>query len=198
MDGWQTVGKQSKEDQLNKISQSIIVTNFSIRFFPKDIWKSCEQYGIAANVFIAKERSNACKGYAFVRFINVDNLTLIVSNRCTIWNGRLHMHANISKYLRGSKPNGVLHHARKAEVTKTQSKPTSSRFEILVKLAHDGGRGSYATVVRGVCPGGGYHSSGSKGDELHAMVLNDSCLNDTYLSLKLVGKVKEFGSLLKL
>ncbi|GJS74417.1 hypothetical protein Tco_0707258 [Tanacetum coccineum] len=40
------------------------------------------------------------KCYAFVRFIKVDNVDRLVGNLCTLWIGRMHLHANVERFER--------------------------------------------------------------------------------------------------
>ncbi|KAL4567982.1 hypothetical protein LXL04_023581 [Taraxacum kok-saghyz] len=190
MDGWhqQKSRRRSKEDQVSNMSQSIFVTNFPDSFSPKYLWESCDQYGKVSDVFITAARSKAGKRYAFVRFLKVDNLHLLVANLCTIWHGKLRLHANITKFPRGSKPTGNLranneggnrydHVKRNVEALKTNIR---------------GAGMSYVSAVKG------YSKNTIENDGESVLVLDDSCLNLNDQSLTLVGKVKEFGSLIKL
>ncbi|GJV59765.1 coronatine-insensitive protein 1-like protein [Tanacetum coccineum] len=85
----------SKEDQTQRISKSIFVTNFPEHFTAKDLWNVCIEYGIVIDVFIPFKKSQAGKRFAFVRFIKVENIDRLVMNLCTIWIGRLRLHANV-------------------------------------------------------------------------------------------------------
>ncbi|GKD52486.1 RNA-directed DNA polymerase, eukaryota, nucleotide-binding alpha-beta plait domain protein [Tanacetum coccineum] len=87
---------KSKEDQTRDISKSIFVTNFPDHFSARDLWNVCLTYGTVVDVFIPFKRSKAGKKFAFVRFIKVDNLDRLIGNLCTIWIGRLRLHANNS------------------------------------------------------------------------------------------------------
>nr|GEV50238.1 RNA-directed DNA polymerase, eukaryota [Tanacetum cinerariifolium] len=62
---------RSKEDDVNRISTSIFVTNFSESFYAKDLFQSCKQYGHVVDSFIPLKRSKEGKRFGFVRFINV-------------------------------------------------------------------------------------------------------------------------------
>nr|GEX66642.1 RNA-directed DNA polymerase, eukaryota, reverse transcriptase zinc-binding domain protein [Tanacetum cinerariifolium] len=61
----------SKEDDVNRISTSIFVTNFPESFSAKDFFQSCKQYGHVVDSFIPLKRSKEGKRFGFVRFINV-------------------------------------------------------------------------------------------------------------------------------
>nr|GEV85076.1 hypothetical protein [Tanacetum cinerariifolium] len=84
----------SKEDQTQKISKSVFVINFPDHFSARDLWNVCVAYDKVVDVFIPFKRSKAGKKFAFVRFISVDNLDLLIGNLCTIWIGRFKLHAN--------------------------------------------------------------------------------------------------------
>nr|GEX71075.1 RNA-directed DNA polymerase, eukaryota [Tanacetum cinerariifolium] len=64
----------SKEDQTQKISKSVFVTNFPDHFSAHDLWNVCVAYGKVVDVFIPFKRSKTGKKFAFVRFIRVDNM----------------------------------------------------------------------------------------------------------------------------
>ncbi|GJW30927.1 RNA-directed DNA polymerase, eukaryota [Tanacetum coccineum] len=64
----------SKEDLTQKISKSIFVMNFSDLLSARDLWNVCATYGRVIDVYIPFKKSKACKKYAFVRFLKVDNL----------------------------------------------------------------------------------------------------------------------------
>nr|GEV92727.1 homeodomain-like protein [Tanacetum cinerariifolium] len=51
--------RRSKEDEVNKISTFIFVTNFPDQFYVKDLWKACNQYGSVVDAFIPNRRSKA-------------------------------------------------------------------------------------------------------------------------------------------
>ncbi|GJW13203.1 nucleotide-binding alpha-beta plait domain-containing protein [Tanacetum coccineum] len=63
--------QRSKEDEVQKISTSIFVTNFPDQFTAKELWNTCKQYGYVVDAFIPNRRSKAGKRFGFVRFINV-------------------------------------------------------------------------------------------------------------------------------
>nr|GEV66329.1 hypothetical protein [Tanacetum cinerariifolium] len=65
----------------------------------------CNAYGTVIDVFIPFKKSKAGKRFAFVRFIKVVNLDRLTENLCTIWNGRLRLHANVVRFQRVLKPN---------------------------------------------------------------------------------------------
>ncbi|GJW41233.1 nucleotide-binding alpha-beta plait domain-containing protein [Tanacetum coccineum] len=63
--------RRSKEDDVNKISSSIFVTNFPDNFSAKELWKACSQYGSVVDSFIPNRRSTNGKRFGFIRFIKV-------------------------------------------------------------------------------------------------------------------------------
>nr|GEZ54388.1 RNA-directed DNA polymerase, eukaryota, nucleotide-binding alpha-beta plait domain protein [Tanacetum cinerariifolium] len=91
---------RSNEDLTRSISKSIFVTNFPDSTSSKDLWKLCQAYGTVVDVYIPNRRSKLRKRFAFVRFIRVDNVDRLVSNLCTLWIGRMHLHANIVRFER--------------------------------------------------------------------------------------------------
>ncbi|GJY85019.1 RNA-directed DNA polymerase, eukaryota [Tanacetum coccineum] len=52
---------RSKEDELAKLSSSIFVTNFLDKFYAKELWTVCKQYGTVVDTFIPDRRSKAGK-----------------------------------------------------------------------------------------------------------------------------------------
>nr|GEX02186.1 RNA-directed DNA polymerase, eukaryota [Tanacetum cinerariifolium] len=65
-----------------------------------DIWNLCQSYGTVVDVYIPNRRSKAGKRFAFVRFINVDNIKRLIRNLCTLWIGRIHLQANVVRFER--------------------------------------------------------------------------------------------------
>ncbi|GKE33546.1 hypothetical protein Tco_1452868, partial [Tanacetum coccineum] len=55
-------------------------------------------YGTVVDVFIPNRKSRLGKRFAFVRFIKVGNVDSLVENLCTLWIGRMHLHANVVRY----------------------------------------------------------------------------------------------------
>ncbi|GJT92558.1 RNA-directed DNA polymerase, eukaryota [Tanacetum coccineum] len=91
------------EDDVARIAKSVFVTNFPDSFGPRDLWNLCQAYGKVVDVFIPYRKSKSGKRYAFVRFIRVDNIDRLIDNLCTLWVGRLHLHANAVRYERPKK-----------------------------------------------------------------------------------------------
>ncbi|GJZ82083.1 RNA-directed DNA polymerase, eukaryota [Tanacetum coccineum] len=88
----------SKEDQTQKISKSVFVTNFLDDYCARDLWNVCVAYGKVIDVYISVKKSKAGKRFAFVRFLKVDNLDRLIDNLCTIWIGRVRLHANAFRF----------------------------------------------------------------------------------------------------
>ncbi|GJV99272.1 RNA-directed DNA polymerase, eukaryota [Tanacetum coccineum] len=91
---------RSNADYTRSISKSIFVTNFPDDTTAKDLWRICHTYGTVVDVFIPNRKSKAGKRFAFVRFIKVDNVDRLVGNLCTLWIGRMHLHANVERFER--------------------------------------------------------------------------------------------------
>ncbi|GJZ29352.1 RNA-directed DNA polymerase, eukaryota [Tanacetum coccineum] len=86
---------RSNEDLTRAISNSIFMTNFPDSTSAKDLWNLCSGYRTVVDVYIPNRRSKVGKWFAFVRFIKVENIDRLVGNLCTLWIGRMHIHANV-------------------------------------------------------------------------------------------------------
>nr|GEY78291.1 RNA-directed DNA polymerase, eukaryota [Tanacetum cinerariifolium] len=51
--------RRSKDDEVLKISKSVFVTNFPESISARDLWKSCNVYGMVVDVFIPSKKSKA-------------------------------------------------------------------------------------------------------------------------------------------
>nr|GEV41643.1 reverse transcriptase domain-containing protein [Tanacetum cinerariifolium] len=91
---------RSNMDHACEIARSIFVTNFPDSTSSKDLWKLCQSYGTVVDVYIPNRRSKAEKRFAFVRFIKVYNVDRLVGNLCTLWIGRMPLHANVVRFER--------------------------------------------------------------------------------------------------
>ncbi|GKA59911.1 nucleotide-binding alpha-beta plait domain-containing protein [Tanacetum coccineum] len=91
---------RSKEDDVNRISTSIFVTNFPESTSAKELFHLCKRYGHVVDAYIPVKRTKTGKRFGFVRFINVFNEERLVNNLCTIWVDRLKLHANIARFQR--------------------------------------------------------------------------------------------------
>nr|GFA50724.1 RNA-directed DNA polymerase, eukaryota [Tanacetum cinerariifolium] len=172
----------SNEDQMQKVSHSVYVTNFPDSVNVRNLWKTCSTYGTVVDVFIPFKKSKAGKRFAFVRFIKVINHDHLVENLCTIWIGRYHLYATKVRFERPHKPHSDSN-GKDGEPTKAVS--------ILGIQKPNGRVNSYANIVNGV-------SSSMHGTLISsslALVLDDSCLVDRDLSKHAMGKVKEFLSI---
>nr|GEY15367.1 RNA-directed DNA polymerase, eukaryota, reverse transcriptase zinc-binding domain protein [Tanacetum cinerariifolium] len=96
---------RSKEDDVQKISSSVFVTNFPKQFSAKDLWNTHKVYGHVVDTYIPDRRSKIGKRSGFVRFINVFDMERLVNNLCTVWIGKLKLHANVARYQRVSGKN---------------------------------------------------------------------------------------------
>nr|GEX87018.1 RNA-directed DNA polymerase, eukaryota [Tanacetum cinerariifolium] len=157
------------EDDVARIAKSVFVTNFPDSFGPRDLWNLCQAYGKAVDVFLPYRKSKSGKRYAFFRFIRVDNIDRLIGNLCTLWVGRLHLHANVVRYERPRKT-----------VPKSNGTPHPSQARDF----------SFANAVINVKPPNRFFVLDDP-----ALVLDDSCGNDTDLSRHVFGKVKDFNSI---
>nr|GEV72269.1 RNA-directed DNA polymerase, eukaryota [Tanacetum cinerariifolium] len=96
--------QKSNADLTQKISKSVFITNFSDHIRARDLWIVCKKYGSVVDVYIPFKKSKIGKRFAFVRFIKVSNLDLLIENLCTIWIRSFHLHANSVRFQREAKP----------------------------------------------------------------------------------------------
>ncbi|GJX56490.1 hypothetical protein Tco_0286387 [Tanacetum coccineum] len=81
---------------------------------------------VVVDAFIPFKKSNACKRFAFVRFIKVDNIDRLVANLCTIWIERFYLHANVSHFHRERKPSTLSQPSNANESNSSAVMSTSS------------------------------------------------------------------------
>ncbi|GJY58797.1 RNA-directed DNA polymerase, eukaryota [Tanacetum coccineum] len=167
-------GYRTKEDDLVKvhsnadltrtISKSIFVTNFPDNTTSADLWNICQTYGVVVDVYIPNRRSKVGKRFAFVRFIKVTNVERLVGNLCTLWIGRMHLHANVVRFER-------------TPFQQSQPPPPTRPGKIAP---------SFVSAVKGILP--------TPVLSPPAMVLDDSCMVTTDLRNYVMGEVKLFSS----
>nr|GEW34084.1 reverse transcriptase domain-containing protein [Tanacetum cinerariifolium] len=158
----------SNVDHTRLISKSIFVTNFPDNTTSKDLWEVCQGYGTVVDVYIPNRKSKAGKRFAFVRFIKVENVDRLVGNPCTLWIGRMHLHANVVRFERSP-----IH----------SSRPTNP-------IRSDNiGAPSFASALKGN-PNISLPISSSP-----AMVLDDSCVVKRDRDNYVMGEVKQFSSI---
>ncbi|GKE69367.1 nucleotide-binding alpha-beta plait domain-containing protein [Tanacetum coccineum] len=176
--------RRSKEDDVNRISTSIFITNFLESSKAKDLFQACKQYGHVVDSFIPVKRTREGKRFGFVRFINVFNVDRLVNNLCTIWVGRFKLHANLARFQRallkerqipaksiGVEPRGAIKSSRLNNETMESGK-------------------SFVNVVKASNTVGFMDSP--------PIVLDDECVCSKDLSNSLMGRVKEFASITNL
>nr|GEU39623.1 hypothetical protein [Tanacetum cinerariifolium] len=170
-----------KEDQTQKISKSVFVTNFPDHFSARDLWNVCVAYGKVVDVFIPFKRSKACKKFAFVRFIRVDNLDRLIENLSTIWIGRFRLHANVVRFHMEPKstyfqPKDNDPQPNKTFVASDKNMGTENR--------------SFASVLNA------RRGNPSKATESSpSIVLDVDCLTERDYSCSLMGKIKDISAL---
>ncbi|GJV09835.1 RNA-directed DNA polymerase, eukaryota, nucleotide-binding alpha-beta plait domain protein [Tanacetum coccineum] len=167
-------GYRTKEDDLVKvhsnadltrtISKSIFVTNFPDNTTSADLWNICQTYGVVVDVYIPNRRSKVGKRFAFVRFIKVTNVERLVGNLCTLWIGRMHLHANVVRFER-------------TPFQQSQPPPPTRPGKIAP---------SFVSAVKGILP--------TPVLSPPTMVLDDSCMVTTDLRNYVMGEVKLFSS----
>ncbi|GKE78555.1 hypothetical protein Tco_1544675 [Tanacetum coccineum] len=129
----------TKEDQTQKISKSVFVTNFSDHFSAKDLW----------------------------------NVYQLIENLCTIWNGRLRLHANVARFERA-------HINNVSQPKNNVSHPYNTHVESVKNLGAN--KGSFADVLKS---GRAYPSSSDV--NFPSIVLDDVCLMERDFSSSLMG-----------
>nr|GEY44679.1 nucleotide-binding alpha-beta plait domain-containing protein [Tanacetum cinerariifolium] len=170
--------KTSKEDDVQKISTSVFVTNFPNGYGAKDLWNTCKLYGHVVDVFIHDRITKAGKRFGFVRFIKVLDMDRLINNLCTVWVGHNKIHANVARFQR--------------EPLHKQSNEVNNKGTNNVNHGAKGMTNSYAHVVKG----NQVQNVGM--EECPNMMLDETCLNHEDFSLCLLGKVKKFASLTNL
>ncbi|GKA67834.1 hypothetical protein Tco_0767751 [Tanacetum coccineum] len=106
----------------------------------------------------------------------VVNLERLIKNLCTIWIGRLYLHANVVRFQRDPKPSAW------------KPKGTYQGTHVGVNIANS--KDSYASILKKGNP-----SYASSEDSCPALVLDDACNPDRDLSMSLMRKVKAIKSL---
>ncbi|GJZ29560.1 RNA-directed DNA polymerase, eukaryota [Tanacetum coccineum] len=170
--------KRSKEDDVSKISTSVFITNFPESFNAKDLWNVCKQYRNIIDAYIPNRRSKAGKRFGFVRFIKIFDEKRLINNLCTIWVGRLKIHANIPRFQRMSLNTGS---------TKSKNNLRENSFnkgENHNNKGSNNASNSYAHAVKV-----GPKSVQAEVDNIPALVLDEDCLNQQEYSNSLLGKV---------
>ncbi|GJR37206.1 RNA-directed DNA polymerase, eukaryota [Tanacetum coccineum] len=171
----------SNEDQTQKISKSVFVTNFPDHFTARDLWNVCVAYGKVVDVFIPFKRSKAGKKFTFVRFIRVDKLDRLIEDLSTIWIGRSRLHANVVRFQREPKTNNVLPNNNASQpkenpVGNVENMGAENRSFASVLHA---GRGNTSKVI----------------ESTPAIVLDDNYLLERDYSCSLMGKIKDIDGL---
>ncbi|PWA34502.1 hypothetical protein CTI12_AA607460 [Artemisia annua] len=159
---------RSNADHTRLISKSFFVMNFPDNTTSKDLWEVCQGYGTVVDVFIPNRKSKVGKRFAFVRFIKVVDVDRLVGNLCTLWIGRMHLHANVARFERSP-----IHSSRPIN-------PISSV---------NTGAPSFASALKGK-PNISLPLPSSP-----AMVLDDSCVVKHNLDNYVMGEVKHFSSI---
>ncbi|GKC81516.1 RNA-directed DNA polymerase, eukaryota, nucleotide-binding alpha-beta plait domain protein, partial [Tanacetum coccineum] len=173
----QRSSSSTNEDQNQRISKSVFITNFPGHFSARDLWNVCLAYGTVIDVYIPFKKSKAGKKFAFVRFIKVKNLDRLIENLCTIWIERFKLHANKVRFERDPKYNTV--------------KPTNTSQHSNNSQPMQNAMPSFATVLSN-----GAEKPNANG--LPAIVIDDSYIMDHDFSRSLMGKIKNINALTNL
>nr|GEV34611.1 RNA-directed DNA polymerase, eukaryota, reverse transcriptase zinc-binding domain protein [Tanacetum cinerariifolium] len=175
--------RRSKEDDVRRISTSIFVMNFPEEFKARDLWRICTQYGTVIDAFIPNRRSKSGYRFGFICFIRIKDVDRLVSNLCTIWVGRLKLHANIARFQRTPLNSDNL--KANSDVEKSNVVGGTQK-----EMGVHGHSNSFVQAVKR-----GHLPTTVAADQKLALVLDDSCTSHMYFSLSVVGKLKEFALL---
>ncbi|GKC52966.1 RNA-directed DNA polymerase, eukaryota, reverse transcriptase zinc-binding domain protein, partial [Tanacetum coccineum] len=151
--------KQSKEDDVQKVSLAVYVTNFPENFSAKDLWNAWKVYGYIVDSYIPNRKSKMGKRFGFVRFIHVKDSDRLVQNLCTVWIGSFKLYANVARFDRESVKNKV-HSVNKETPTDTGGG----------NMSGGGSDRTYVNVVKN-------NHIQKDINIIPTMVLDDSCLN---------------------
>nr|GFA11599.1 RNA-directed DNA polymerase, eukaryota, nucleotide-binding alpha-beta plait domain protein [Tanacetum cinerariifolium] len=158
-----------------KVIHDCLPTRFNISrrdSTTRDLWKVCSDYGTVVDVFIPFKRSKSGKHFAFVRFIKVINLECLVSNLCTIWIGRYHLHANYVRFERPQKPNSFIPRGPNHSTPKETNMENSRKSFVSVLK-----RGSQSHVTPEITN--------------PALVLDGACIKEFDFGMSLIGREKD-------
>ncbi|GJZ01628.1 RNA-directed DNA polymerase, eukaryota, nucleotide-binding alpha-beta plait domain protein, partial [Tanacetum coccineum] len=166
----------SKEDQINKISKPVFVTNFLDHIRSCDLWGLCKAYGSVVDVYIPFKKSKSGKRFAFIRFIKISNMERLIENLRSIWIGSFHLFANMARFNRETMQNGSL--KNNTQNHKQSTNPGSNSMNA------ENSSGSFASILKNRGPDNPNNSS-------PALVLDDSCLKECDFSNSLMCQVKD-------
>ncbi|GKE55506.1 RNA-directed DNA polymerase, eukaryota, partial [Tanacetum coccineum] len=166
----------SKEDQINKISKTVFVTNFPDHIRSRDLWGLCKAYGSVVDVYIPFKKSKSGKRFAFIRFIKISNMERLIENLRSIWIGSFHLFANMARFNRETMQNGSL--KNNTQNHKQSTNPGSNSMNA------GNSSGSFASILKN---GGPDHPNNSS----PALVLDDSCLKECDFSNSLMCQVND-------
>nr|GEX08503.1 RNA-directed DNA polymerase, eukaryota, reverse transcriptase zinc-binding domain protein [Tanacetum cinerariifolium] len=173
--------RRSYEDDVNKVSISIFITNFPNQFYAKDLWRVCNQYRKVIDAVIPNRRTKLGKRFGFVRFIKVLDVDRLVNNICTIWVERFKLHTNLARCQRTSLNNNHSQHLNKAE----------KKVVLVIGNKDNESNGHTNSYIHTVKRGTQFHNIVD--DNKPAIVLDESRLNQKDYSTAVMGKVKEFS-----
>ncbi|GKD63126.1 RNA-directed DNA polymerase, eukaryota, partial [Tanacetum coccineum] len=137
--------KNSRFEDVSKISISIYVTNFPYTVDSNGLGNLCGKHGTVVDVYLSKKLSKLGKRYAFVRFIKIDDVHSLIDNLRNIWIGSYKLFA--SSVIRDRFGNVIIDRQVPIQCNKVSS-DTNFKAPIdkkLYKGSHDGP--SYASVV---------------------------------------------------
>nr|GEU76535.1 RNA-directed DNA polymerase, eukaryota [Tanacetum cinerariifolium] len=132
--------KKSNHNNLQDVTETMFITNFPTSFGSKDLWKTCNEHGSVADVYIALKLSIIGRRFAFVRFLKVKNTESLLVDLNKIWIGSYHLFAAMTRFDRKPK-----------DSSKPLPKPnhTNNQPKHAFQSSHVNPNRSYATALNG-------------------------------------------------
>ncbi|GKD87353.1 RNA-directed DNA polymerase, eukaryota, partial [Tanacetum coccineum] len=177
----------SKEDQINQISKSVFVTNFSDHVRARDLYHVCKAYGTLVDVYIPLKKLQSGKRFTFLPFIKVINLERLIENLCTIWIGSFRLHANMARFERDQNSKNPF---PKSSIPDKVINPGNSKGNFYNASYSSKSSGTFASILKGDA-----QKLSSPDQSKPVLVLDESCIKERDFSKSLVGQVKEVSTI---
>lgn len=132
--------KNPNHKNLQDLSTTVYITNFPTSLGSTDLWKTCNEHGAVADVYIARKLSKIGRRFAFVRFLKVKNTRSLIDDLNKIWIGTYHLFAAMARFER--KHNDAPKPTQKPTHSHNQTKPVPTS-------SHANPNRSYATALNG-------------------------------------------------
>nr|GEV98347.1 nucleotide-binding alpha-beta plait domain-containing protein [Tanacetum cinerariifolium] len=166
--------RNESEGRPSQVPHLIFVKKFPSSTSARQIWDICEQYGKVVDAFIPSRVSKEGKKFAFMCFIKLSNIDVLIGNLNTVWIGKFRLRFNFARFQRGSKQETVNDLGQKQHVR--VSATVASSF--------------YRSFTAGVSNKERSHSVEKNTKDKPVMVIDDDCLIEKNFKITLVAKVK--------